>query len=74
MPVEVNYIDTFQTRFFQSFVNLTKQNSTKYPAVTTTRIEAELLPGTSTDLLTSYSIYDQFALRVWTGTEPLSTI
>jgi hypothetical protein len=61
MPVEVNYIDTFQTRFFQSFVNLTRQDATTYPAVTTIRIE-----NTNTEPLTSYSIYDQWALRVET--------
>lgn len=64
MPVEINYVDTFQTRVFQSFVNLTKSNSTKYPAVTTTRIEPPLLNGTAFDLLTSYTIYDQWAIRV----------
>ena len=74
MPVEIKHIDTFQTRFFNSFVNLTKQDSTKYPAITTTRIEPAYLQGTSTDLLTSYTIFDQFALRVWTNNAPLSTI
>jgi hypothetical protein len=73
MPIEINHIDTFQTRFFNSFVNLTKQDSTKYPAATTIRVEPNYLPGTPTDLLTSYSIFDQFALRVWTDTSPLST-
>lgn len=72
MPVEINKIDTFQTRFYNSFVNLTKQNSTKYPAITTTRIEPAYLDGTGTDRLTSYTIYDQFALRVWSDGEPLS--
>jgi len=74
VPVEIKHIDTFQTRFFNSFVNLTKQDSTKYPAVTTTRIEPNYLQGTSMDLLTSYSIYDQFALRVWANNSPLSSI
>jgi hypothetical protein len=73
MPVEINKIDTFQTRFFNSFVNLTKQDSTYYPAITTTRVEPNYLGGTATDLLTSYTIFDQFALRVWTDTKPLST-
>jgi hypothetical protein len=68
MPVEVNYVDTFQTRFFQSFVNLTKQDSTKYPALTTVRYDTD----TNTGTLTSYSVYDQFALRVWTDTAPLT--
>jgi hypothetical protein len=70
MPVEINHIDTFQTRFYQSFVNLTKEDSSTYPALTTVRIEPNYLPntGTATDLLTSYSIYDQWALRVKTTT------
>lgn len=58
MPVQVNYVDTFQTRFFQSFVNLTKINSTTYPAVTTVQIH-----DTNTEPLTAYNIYDQWALR-----------
>jgi hypothetical protein len=78
MPVEINTIDTFQTRVFNSYVNLTKQDSTKYPATTTCRIEPCYLPpealdgATVTDLLTSYTIYDQFALRVWSTGSPLS--
>jgi hypothetical protein len=58
MPVEINYVDTFQTRCFQSFVNLTKINSTTYPAVTTVRIQ-----GTGTTALTTYNVYDQWAVR-----------
>jgi hypothetical protein len=68
MPIEINKIDTFQTRFFNSFVNLTQQDSTTYPAITTMRIEPGYFPpaagGTNSDLLTSYTIYDQYALRV----------
>lgn len=74
MPVEINKIDTFQTRFFNSFVNLTKQNSSTYPAVTTVRIEPAYLDGTGTDRLTSYTIYDQFALRVWSNQPPGATV
>lgn len=74
MPTEVNYVDTFQTRFFNSFANLTRQNSTKFPAITTVRIEPNYLPGTATDLLTSYTIYDQWALRVMTDALPLSSV
>jgi hypothetical protein len=59
MPVQINYVDTFQTRYFQSFENLTKKNSTKYPAVTTTQIQ-----GTNTDGLTTYNVYDQWAIRM----------
>ncbi len=59
MPVEINRVDTFQTRFYQSFVNLTELDSTTYPAVTTVRIA-----NTNFEPLTSYSIYDQWALRI----------
>ena len=59
MPVEINKVDTLQTRIYQSFVNLTQQNSTTYPAVTSVRITS-----TNTEPLTSYNIYDQWALRV----------
>ena len=58
MPVEITKVDSFQTRFNQSFVNLTTLDSTTYPAVTTIRITQ-----TNTEPLTSYSIYDQWALR-----------
>ena len=73
MPVEINYVDTFQTRVSQSYVNLTQMDSASYPAVTTTRIEPAYLqscyPGsTAMDLLTSYSIYDQWAQRVFVAT------
>lgn len=73
MPVEIRKVDTLQTRLYNSFVNLTRQDSTKYPALTTTRIEPNYLPdSTRTDLLTSYTIYDQFALRIWSNSQPLS--
>ena len=65
MPVEIKHIDTFQTRFFQSFVNLTKQDSTEYPA--TSVITYTNYPGTNAESLTSVAIYDQFALRVSTA-------
>jgi hypothetical protein len=65
MPSEIKHIDTFQTRFFQSFVNLTKQDSTTYPA--TSAITYTNYPGTQAESLTSICIYDQFALRVSTA-------
>lgn len=75
MPVEIRRPDTFQTRFYNSFVNLTEQDSTKYPAMTTVRVEPPYNPGgTEFDLLTSYSIYDQYALRVWSDVEPAETV
>jgi len=57
MPIQVNYVDTFQTRFYQSFINLTKIDSTAYPAVTTMQTDAE------NPSLSCYNIYDQWALR-----------
>lgn len=73
MPIEVTKIDTFQTRFFQSFVNLTKYNSTSYPAVTSIRIDRPE-NCTTCEALTSISIYDQWALRVVTDQVPTNTI
>lgn len=63
MAVEYSLIDTFQTRFYQSFVNLTKINSTTFPAVTTIRIDQPEF-NSSAPALTSISVYDQWALRV----------
>jgi len=61
MPIEINRPDTFQTRFFQSFVNMTQlSGNTLFPAVTTVNIHA-----TNTEALTSYTIYDQWALRTY---------
>jgi len=57
-PIQVNYVDTFQTRFYQSFVNMTEEDSTAYPAITTTLID------TNNPSLTCYNVYDQWALRV----------
>jgi len=62
MPIEINKIDTFQTRVFQSFVNLTAQNSTTYPATTSVRISRPE-NCTTCEPLTSYSIFDQWAVR-----------
>lgn len=65
MPLEINRIDTFQTRVFQSFVNMTAENSTVYPATTSIKISR---PENCTDCeaLTSISIYDQWAFRIKT--------
>jgi len=60
MPIQVNYVDTFQTRFYQSFVNMTKQDSTLYPAITTKQVDTE------NPSLTCFNVYDQWALRVAT--------
>jgi len=66
MAIEKNTIDTFQTRFYQSFVNLTKINSTTFPAITTIRIDQPEF-NTAAPALTSISLYDQWALRVVTN-------
>jgi len=73
MPRTWTTVDTFQTRVNQSFVNLTKFNSTLYPAVTTIRYE---YPENCTNCegLTAISYYDQWALRVVTNAAPLNTI
>ena len=72
MPLEINKIDSFQTRIMQSFVNLTELNSTTYPATTSIRIDpidtSSAFPGTTQTALTSISIYDQWALRTKTAT------
>jgi len=74
MPVQINRVDTFQTRFYQSFVNLTKFNSTSYPAVTSVQIDQTPEFCSTCEALTAYNIYDQWALRVVTDSAPLSTI
>lgn len=73
MPIEINKVDSFQTRLMQSFVNLTKYNSTSYPAVTTWRID-QPENCTTCEALTSISIYDQWALRVVTDAAPATNI
>jgi hypothetical protein len=61
MATAATYVDTFQTRFMQSFVNLTKINSTKWPAVTSAQVEYSDM--SSVPQLTAYFVYDQYALR-----------
>jgi hypothetical protein len=68
MPLEINRIDTFQTRIMQSFVNLTKKSGTDYPATSVIRVTN--YPGTNAEPLTSVNIYDQYALRVLTNSAP----
>jgi hypothetical protein len=78
MPLEFKKVDTFQTRFMQSFVNLTKYNSTQYPATSVIKIgqydasNAFSDVGTITNALTTIYMYDQWALRVASNTAPLS--
>ena len=60
MAIEINRFDNFQTRFFQSFVNMTQLSvNTLFPAVTTVNIHA-----TNNEPLTSYTVYDQWALII----------
>jgi len=59
MATQVIKVDTLQTRIFQSFVNLTESNSTKYPATTSVQIDNTINPP-----LTTYFVYDTFAFRV----------
>ena len=59
MATQFQVVDSLQTRLFQSFINLTKSNSTVYPALTVTQIDTTL-----TEPLTTHFIYDQFALRL----------
>jgi len=62
MAISVTKVDTFQTRYSQSFVNLTQINSTTYPALTTSQVQYN---DTGSDALTAYFIYDQWALRTY---------
>lgn len=73
MPIVWNKIDSFQTRLYQSFVNLTKYNSTQYPATSSIVVTR---PEMCTDCepLTSVNTYDQWAVRVVTNAAPLNTI
>ena len=72
MPIEITKVGTFQTRFMQSFVNLTELNSTTYPATTSIRIDpvdsSSAFPDTTQTALTSITIYDQWALRTKAAT------
>jgi hypothetical protein len=63
MPVTVTKVDSLQTRLYQSFVNLTKNNSTTYPALTTISIQHPDPSCTNCEGLTAYQIYDQWAIR-----------
>jgi len=62
MAQTVTYVDSFQTRYMQSFVNLTKVNSTLYPAVTTMQLQyGDTSDGTNP--VSAYFVFDQWALR-----------
>ena len=64
MPLEIRNVDSFQTRLFMSFKNMTKTSSSSYPAVTSIQIKD--FPGTTQEPLTSINIYDQWAIRTTT--------
>jgi len=55
---QVVKVDDLQTRMMMSYVNLTKSSSTTYPAITTIKIDSTMMLP-----LTTYYVYDQFALR-----------
>lgn len=62
MPSTVTYVDSFQTRFMQSFVNLTLLDRTLYPSVTTMKLQyGDTSDGTNP--VSAYFVYDQWALR-----------
>lgn len=62
MAITVTKVDTFQTRFAQSFVNLTELDSTTYPAVTSMQLQyGDTSDGNNP--VSAYFIYDQWALR-----------
>lgn len=64
MPITVTKVDSFQTRFSQSFVNLTQLNPTTYPALTSMELQyGDTSDGTSP--VSAYFIYDQWALRTY---------
>jgi hypothetical protein len=64
--ITYTYVDSIQTRFFNSFVNLTKANPTAYPAISSVRHEYNdtSLGGSNVPVLTAVYIYDQWAFRV----------
>jgi len=66
MAIQYTYVDNIQTRIMQSFVNLTKAEPTKYPALSTIQISQpeNLQTGTTVPALTVVQIYDQWAFRV----------
>ena len=66
MAIQYTYVDNIQARIMQSFVNLTKAEPTKYPALSTIQISQpeNLQTGTTVPALTVVQIYDQWAFRV----------
>jgi len=62
MATEIIKVQTFQAKLDSALINLTELNSSTYPAVTAIKIDRPEF-NTSAPALTSYYIYDQWALR-----------
>jgi hypothetical protein len=62
MASEVIKVSTFQEKINSAFINLTEINSTTYPATTSIQIDQPEF-STTTPALTTYYIYDQWAMR-----------
>ena len=62
MATEIIKVQTFQAKLDSALINLTELNSSTYPAVTAIKIDQPEF-NTSAPALTSYYIYDQWALR-----------
>ena len=62
MATEIIKVQTFQAKLDSALINLTELNSSTYPAVTAIKIDQPKF-NTSAPALTSYYIYDQWALR-----------
>ena len=64
--ITYTYVDSFQTRILNCFVNLTKANPTAYPAISSVKYEYNdtALGGSNVPVLTAVYIYDQWAFRV----------
>jgi hypothetical protein len=73
MPLVINKIDNFQTRVAQSYVNLTRYNSSLYPATSVISIDRPEWDS-GAEALTAVNIYDQYALRVVTNVAPLYNV
>lgn len=60
MPVEIlKAPTTTETKLNMSFVNLTETDPSTYPAITSVNVDYTTL----TNRLTTYTIFDQYALR-----------
>jgi hypothetical protein len=62
MAKQFTIVDNFQTKFSQSFVDLTALDSTTYPAITTVSLDQHEM-GNGVPPLSVYNIYRQYALR-----------